>query len=131
MWHMISDTWINDPFVKRYIWWWCSLSKIVLACGWETIEEKWYDIWLVTPESTIHLSEDIFDDAMSWDCKTMLACAWEIINFWSLISFVNNSLTTSSTRQNAMMKNWTTQTFKIITQGHKKFNQMLIIIPYK
>jgi len=41
----------------------------------ETKEDKWCDIWLVVPETMICLSEDIFGDDVSWDCKAMLACS--------------------------------------------------------
>jgi len=58
----------------------------------KTKKGKWCDIWLVAPESMIHLSEYIFGDDVPWDCKAMLAYGWET----SLISFANNSLTTSS-----------------------------------
>jgi len=38
----------------------------------ETKQGKWCDILLVTLESMIHLSEDIFSDDVPWDCVTML-----------------------------------------------------------
>lgn len=57
----------------------------------ETRECKWCDIWLVTPNSMIHLLENIFGDDLFWDCKAMFACDWEA----SLIFYANISLTTS------------------------------------